>query len=134
MVVCYDDRQLVDAAAMIQGSLTGTIWAGGTDGELAQRVQNILEQRVGRLIYNGVPTGVEVSPSMVHGGPFPATNQPHTTAGGAFAVTRWTRPICYQSTPEAMLPAELRNANPLKVRRLVNGEWTDEGLGKKAEG
>jgi NADP-dependent aldehyde dehydrogenase len=133
VVVCENDRQLLDAAAMIQGSLTGTIWAGAKDVELARRVQGVLEQRVGRLIYNGVPTGVEVCASMVHGGPFPATNQPHTTAVGAFAIQRWARPIAYQNTPESMLPPELRNANPLKLRRLVNGEWTEEGVGKKAE-
>ncbi len=68
---------------------------------------------------------------MVHGGPFPATNQPHTTAVGSYAITRWARPICYQNTPETMLPPELRNGNPLNLRRLVNGEWTEEGVGKK---
>jgi NADP-dependent aldehyde dehydrogenase len=127
VVVCETEQYLLDAAAMIQGSLTGTIWAGQTDGDLARRIQTILEQRVGRLIYNGVPTGVEVCPSMVHGGPYPATNQPHTTAVGAFAIQRWTRPICYQNTPESLLPPELRNANPQQIRRLVNGEWSAEG-------
>lgn len=131
VVLCDNEQQLIDAAAMIHGSLTGTIWAAQPDVDLARRVQTILEQRVGRLIYNGVPTGVEVCPSMVHGGPFPATNQPHTTAVGSYAITRWTRPICYQNTPEAMLPPELRNGNPLNLRRLVNGEWTEEGVGKK---
>lgn len=126
VVVCDSEQQLLDAAAMIQGCLTGTIWAGQNDGELARRLQTIIEQRVGRLIYNGVPTGVEVCPSMVHGGPFPATNQPHTTAVGSLAITRWVRPICYQNTPESLLPPELRNANPLRIRRLVNGEWSDE--------
>jgi alpha-ketoglutaric semialdehyde dehydrogenase len=134
VVVCEGEQQLVDAAAMIQGTLTGTIWAGQNDSDLARRIQTILEQRVGRLIYNGVPTGVEVCPSMVHGGPYPATNQPQSTAVGSFAITRWTRPICYQNTPESMLPPELRNANPLQIRRLVNGEWTDDTGVKKAEG
>ncbi len=133
VVVCDTEQQLLDAAALIQGSLTGTIWAGPTDGDLARRVQTILEQRVGRLIYNGVPTGVEVCSSMVHGGPYPATNQPHTTAVGSQAITRWTRPICYQSTPETLLPPELRNANPLQIRRLVNSEWSEESFGKKSE-
>lgn len=133
VVICETEQQLLDAAAMIQGSLTGTIWAGQTDGDLARRLQTILEQRVGRLIYNGVPTGVDVCASMVHGGPFPATNQPHTTAVGAFAITRWARPICYQNTPESMLPPELRNANPLNIRRLVNGEWSGEARGKRTD-
>lgn len=131
VVLCDNEQQLIDAAAMIHGSLTGTIWASQPDVDLARRVQTVLEQRVGRLIYNGVPTGVEVCSSMVHGGPFPATNNPHTTAVGSYAIMRWARPICYQNTPESMLPPELRNGNPLNLRRLVNGAWTDEGVGKK---
>jgi len=123
VVLCESEQQMVDGAAVIQGSLTGTIWASGHDEDLARRVQRVLEQRVGRLIYNGVPTGVEVSAAMVQGGPYPATNQPHTTAVGPLAVRRWCRPICYQNTPDAVLPPELRNGNPLKVRRLVNGAW-----------
>lgn len=125
MVVCDDQDQMAAAAASIQGSLTGSIWAAAADGALARRIQAILEQRVGRIIFNGVPTGVEVCPAMVHGGPYPATNQPHTTAAGPDAIRRWARPVCYQTVPEAFLPPELRNTNPLKIRRLVNGEWAE---------
>jgi alpha-ketoglutaric semialdehyde dehydrogenase len=132
LIVCEDDEQMATAAATIQGSLTGTIWAGAADGQLARRIQSILEQRVGRIIFNGVPTGVEVCNAMVHGGPYPATNQPHTTAVGAFAIRRWARPVAYQNVPDSFLPPELRNSNPLKLRRLVNGEWTSEGLAKSA--
>lgn len=120
-VMCDNEDQLVQAAAAIHGSLTGTIWATDTDTVAATRLHRVLEQRVGRLIYNGVPTGVEVCPSMVHGGPYPATNQPHATAVGTFAVHRWCRPVCYQNAPLGMLPPELRDANPLGIRRLVNG-------------
>jgi NADP-dependent aldehyde dehydrogenase len=127
LVVCENDQQLVDAAAVIQGSLTGTIWAGAQDEATARRIQHVLEQRVGRLIYNGVPTGVEVCAAMVHGGPFPATNQPQSTAVGPYAIQRWARPVCFQNTPDALLPAELRNGNPLRVRRMVNGSWNTEG-------
>jgi NADP-dependent aldehyde dehydrogenase len=123
LVICDRPEQLADAAASIQGSLTGTIWASAADEALARRLQQILEQRVGRLIFNGIPTGVEVCPAMVHGGPYPATNQPQTTAVGSYAIHRWCRPICYQNVPEAFLPAELRNANPLNIGRLVNGAW-----------
>lgn len=130
VVVCENETQLADAAAMIQGSLTGTIWAGAADGNLAKRIEMILEQRVGRIIFNGVPTGVEVSPAMVHGGPYPATSAPHTTAVGPEAIRRWARPVCYQNVPEAFLPPELRNTNPLKIRRLVNGVWTDAEVNK----
>jgi NADP-dependent aldehyde dehydrogenase len=127
MVVCESAGQLADAAASIQGTLTGTIWAAGADESHARRLQRILEQRVGRLIFNGVPTGVEVCHAMVHGGPYPATNQAHATAVGPTALVRWCRPVCYQNVPEGFLPAELRNANPLKIRRLVNGAWVEAG-------
>lgn len=129
LVVCDTPDQLAEAAATIQGSLTGTIWMSSNDGTLAKSLQTILEQRVGRIIYNGVPTGVEVCASMVHGGPYPATNQPQTTAVGDFAITRWCRPVCYQNAPEPVLPPELRNANPMGIQRLVNGEWTTDRIG-----
>ncbi len=133
LIICDDDEQLAAAAASIQGSLTGTIWAGAADGLLARRIQSILEQRVGRIIFNGVPTGVEVVPAMVHGGPYPATNQPHTSAVGPSAIRRWARPVAYQNVPDSFLPPELRSANPLKIRRLVNGEWTEAPPSRKAE-
>lgn len=127
-VICDNADQLTEAAASIQGSLTGTIWATAGDASLARALQVVLEQRVGRLVFNGVPTGVEVCSAMVHGGPFPATNQPASTAVGAFAIARWCRPVAYQNAPEPLLPPELRNANPLGIRRMVNGEWTDEAI------
>jgi NADP-dependent aldehyde dehydrogenase len=106
-VICESEQELAEAAAAIHGSLTGTIWASASDEDLARRLGTVLESRVGRLIYNGVPTGVEVCPAMVHGGPFPATNQPHTTAVGPFAIQRWCRPVCYQSPT----PSCRRNCN-----------------------
>ncbi len=78
----------------------------------------------GRITFNGPPTGVRVATSMVHGGPFPATNAPHTTAVGPRAIERWCRPLCYQNCPDALLPAELQNANPRALWRTVNGELT----------
>ncbi|MBL9031880.1 MAG: aldehyde dehydrogenase (NADP(+)) [Phycisphaerae bacterium] len=127
IVVCERPEQLADAAACIRGSLTGTIWSGPTDQKLARLVLAVLEQRVGRIVFNGVPTGVEVCHSIVHGGPFPATNQPHTTAVGPHAIRRWVRPVCYQNAPDAFLPAELRNGNLLRLRRVVNGEAVEPG-------
>lgn len=131
VILCDGEPQLLEAAASIQGSLTATIWAGADDARVARQLHKILEQRVGRLIYNGVPTGVEVCNAMVHGGPYPATNQQHTTAVGMFAIKRWARPVCYQNTPDPFLPPELRSANPLNVPRLVNGEWTSTPLGSQ---
>jgi 2,5-dioxopentanoate dehydrogenase len=129
VVVCENEGQLADAAANIHGSLTGTIWAGAADSNIAKRIEMILEQRVGRIVFNGVPTGVEVSAAMVHGGPYPATSRPESTAVGPEAIRRWARPVCYQNVPEAFLPPELRNGNPLRIRRKVNGEWAEGEMG-----
>ncbi len=126
VVLCDTEQELVEGAALIQGSLTGSIFSGAMDATLAARVQSILEQRVGRIIHNGVPTGVEVCHAMTHGGPFPATNQPHTTAVGPLAIERWCRPVTYQNTPDQHLPVELRSDNPRRIERLVNGVPTRE--------
>lgn len=110
------------AAGLIDGSLTGTICfdsASTSDTALARAIQQVLERRVGRVIYNGVPTGVEVARAMVHGGPYPATNQPHTSAVGSLALERWCRPVCYQNCPDDLLPLALRDSNPLKLTRTT---------------
>lgn len=125
LVVADSTDQLFEAAALLRGSLTAAIFAGGLDANLARSLQRILEVRVGRLIFNGVTTGVEVCASTVHGGPFPATNMPHTSAVGHLAIERWCRPVCYQNAPDAMLPPELRDGNPLRLARLSDG--TPEG-------
>jgi 2,5-dioxopentanoate dehydrogenase len=78
----------------------------------------------GRIVHNGVPTGVRVCHAMVHGGPFPATNVPHTTAVGPMAIERWCRPVCYQNCPDHLLPEELQDANPRGIMRIVDGVWT----------
>ncbi len=82
-----------------------------------------LRERVGRLIINGVPTGVEVCPAMHHGGPFPATTDARFTSVGTDAIKRFVRPICFQSYPQALLPDELKDGNPLNILRLVNATW-----------
>jgi alpha-ketoglutaric semialdehyde dehydrogenase len=120
-VVCDVEDQLVEAATAIQGSLTGAIWAASPDLPLARRIHAVLEHRVGRLVYNGMPVSLEVCPSIVHGGPHPATNQPAASAVGPGAIHRWCRPVCYQNCPDSLLPPELRNGNPLKLVRLVDG-------------
>jgi len=122
VVVCDSPEQIVEAAALTQGSLTGSIFAGGLDVVLAADLQRTLEQRAGRIIYNGVPTGVEVCTAMVHGGPYPSSNQPHTTAVGPLAIERWCRPVCYQNAPEQMLPRELRDQNERRVVRHIDGK------------
>lgn len=83
-------------------------------------------QKAGRLIINGYPAGVEVCHAMVHGGPFPATTDSRTTSVGTKAITRFARPVCYQNFPGHLLPDELKDGNPLKIWRLVDGNLTKE--------
>lgn len=132
LVVCADENEMKRCAAALIGSLTGSIFAGPYDAALAGELQEIIELRVGRVIFNGVPTGVEVNSAMVHGGPYPATTAPHTTAQGVMAMERWCRPVCWQNAPEGHLPAELKDANPLGVEREVNGVRTREALSREA--
>jgi NADP-dependent aldehyde dehydrogenase len=117
-------EQLIQAAKNISGHLTATLH--GTEKDLSEYADliAILEQRVGRLIINGYPTGVEVCHAMVHGGPFPATTDSRSTSVGTGAITRFTRPVAYQNFPKSLLPAELQDGNPLEIWRLVNGERT----------
>ena len=86
----------------------------------------ILERKVGRLIFNGFPTGVEVSHAMVHGGPYPATSDSRTTSVGSMAIFRFARPVCFQGFPGEALPPELQDPNPLGIWRLVDGKLTRE--------
>jgi len=81
----------------------------------------VLEDRVGRILFNGWPTGVEVGHAMVHGGPFPATSAPATTSVGSLAIERFQRPVCYQDVPDELLPHAVRDANPWGLTRRVDG-------------
>jgi NADP-dependent aldehyde dehydrogenase len=117
------ERDLVSAAQRLHGHLTATIHGTEEDLMRARELIRTLETRVGRIIFNGFPTGVEVSHAMVHGGPFPATSDARSTSVGTLAILRFTRPVCYQDFPDAALPPELQSANPLGLMRLVNGTF-----------
>jgi NADP-dependent aldehyde dehydrogenase len=80
--------------------------------------------KAGRIIINAVPTGVEVTAAMNHGGPYPATSDSKFTSVGTQAIYRFTRPVCYQNFPETLLPEALRNSNPLQIRRMINSTYT----------
>ncbi|MEM1186314.1 MAG: aldehyde dehydrogenase (NADP(+)) [Planctomycetota bacterium] len=123
VVLCPDERAMANAAASIQGTLTASMFFAADDRNTARRLVSVLEHRAGRIVFNGVPTGVEVCEAMVHGGPFPATNRPDTTAVGPLALERWCRPVAYQNGPGALLPPELRDDNPAGIRRRVDGKW-----------
>jgi len=129
LVIHYRQRKaMIQAAESLEGSLTAAVF--GWEEELAQYqdLVRILERKAGRVIFNGIPTGVEVSHAMVHGGPYPATSDSRFTSVGSQAILRFARPICYQGWPENNLPEELRNANPLKIMRVLNGRMTRDPL------
>jgi 2,5-dioxopentanoate dehydrogenase len=121
-------KEMLDIATNLSGHLTATVH--GTDEELNdyKGLLDILEQKAGRVVINGFPTGVEVCSSMVHGGPFPSTTDSKTTSVGTAAIYRFTRSICYQNMPQALLPEELRDKNILGIHRLLNGETTNKDI------
>lgn len=106
LVECSNTADMLAALANVRGSLTGTLWCDPADAD-APAALTALEARVGRIVFAGVPTGVEVSPAMVHGGPYPACNRPDTSAVGPLAIRRWCRPVCYQNVPTELLPSSL---------------------------
>jgi NADP-dependent aldehyde dehydrogenase len=133
LLVRYNTReQLLEIARNLEGQLTATIHATEQElGDYADLIA-ILEQKVGRLLVNAFPTGVEVGHAMVHGGPFPATSDSRTTSVGTRAILRFARPVCYQNFPDAALPPELQDANPLGIWRMIDGKLTREALAKPA--
>lgn len=122
IIRCKDMDEMLTVTKSIEGQLTATLMATEDDirdnAQLVEAIKNIC----GRFILNGVPTGVEVCLSMQHGGPFPATTDSRFTSVGADAIKRFARPIAYQNWPDALLPDELKNANPLGIWRTVNNE------------
>lgn len=123
---CDSAEDLRRIARNLEGHLTATIH--GTERDLAEHADLValLQKKVGRLIFNGFPTGIEVCHAMHHGGPYPATTDPHFTSIGTAAIYRFARPICYQNFPDAALPEALRNRNSRGIWRLVDGEWTKD--------
>lgn len=127
-VKAKDKAELLEAAGSLGGHLTATVHADEEDLENYKELIDILEGKAGRLIINGYPTGVEVCHSMVHGGPYPATADSRSTSVGTLAIHRFVRPVCYQNFPDELLPDELKNENPLKIWRLVNGLRTKDKI------
>ena len=125
-VVCQSLDDLTDTLQILQGNLTATIHAEESEQDRASKLYHLLREKVGRLIWNGFPTGVAVVPGMVHGGPYPATTAAGTTSVGMTAIRRFMRPVAYQNMPDALLPDALKDANPLNLWRLVNWERTKD--------
>ncbi|GAC1664850.1 MAG: aldehyde dehydrogenase (NADP(+)) [Candidatus Acidiferrum sp.] len=125
LVIRYQTReQILQCARELFGHLTATIHGSPQDLLDFSDLVHILENKAGRLIFNGYPTGVEVNHAIVHGGPYPASTDSRTTSVGAQAIFRFVRPVCYQDFPDAALPPELQNANPLRIWRTLDSIWT----------
>ncbi len=128
VVRCNSTEQLERIIAALEGQLTGTLIAEEGEAVKYQSLVEALQNRVGRIIYNGVPTGVEVCPSMLHGGPYPASTDSRFTAVGIHAVKRWVRPFSYQDWPDELLPEALQNSNPLGISRRINNQVTSSSV------
>lgn len=122
VVECDDTAQLIECAGLIQGTLGASVFLSSADLEVANNLVSILAMRAGRIVFNGVTTGVEVGHATVHGGPFPATNRPDTTAVGPRAIERWCRPVAFQNAPANLMAPELLDENPRGCLRMVDGE------------
>jgi 2,5-dioxopentanoate dehydrogenase len=120
--------ELLEIATSLAGQLSASVHTNDADLAGAGRLTELLRDRVGRLIWNGFPTGVEVAPAMQHGGPWPASSDARTTSVGTAAIERFARPSCFQDVPPALLPAELHDSNPRGISRLVDGRLTRDAL------
>jgi NADP-dependent aldehyde dehydrogenase len=127
LIVCQNEAEILEVTRHLEGQLTATVHASQADHGIAGSLLPVLERKVGRILFNGFPTGVEVSHAMVHGGPFPATSDSRTTSVGATAIERFLRPVCYQDVPADLLPDALRDDNPLGLARIVDGELRTAG-------
>ena len=126
--MCKNNAELGEVLHSFEGQLTATLHATIADELAMKSLISIITQKVGRIIFGGYPTGVEVCHSMQHGGPFPATTDSRSTSVGTASIYRFVRPVAYQDFPDHLLPDPLKNDNPLKLFRLVDGNWTSEKI------
>jgi NADP-dependent aldehyde dehydrogenase len=128
LVHCQSPSVFLRAVQALDGHLTATVLGSEEDLAAHRDLIALLEQKAGRLIFNGFPTGVEVAPAMVHGGPYPATSDSRYTSVGTRAIYRFARPVCFQNFPDALTPQELQAANPLGILRQIDGIPTRDPL------
>lgn len=128
IVKCKNNNEMLLAAKQLEGQLTATFQAEVNEFSKYSELINIVKDKVGRIIFNGFPTGVEVCSSMNHGGPYPATTDSRFTSVGTDAIKRFTRPIAFQDWPMEFLPDELKNDNPLNIWRLVDNKFTQSKI------
>jgi len=128
IVRCADAKEMEAIVAKLEGQLTGTVLGNENEIKKYKAIVAGLLDKVGRIIFNGVPTGVEVCPSMQHGGPFPAATDSRFTSVGTGAIQRWVRPVSFQNWPNQSLPEALQNENPLGIMRIVDGLHTNKTI------
>ena len=129
LVVKFQNKeQLIEAITNLEGQLTGTLISEDNEIENYGDVVNALQNRVGRVIFNGVPTGVEVCTAMQHGGPYPASTDSRFGAVGVQSIQRWVRPLSFQDWPNNLLPDALKDDNPLQLLRTINGDKTKDAI------
>jgi 2,5-dioxopentanoate dehydrogenase len=134
LVIRYSNaEELIEATNRLEGQLTASLQLTEEDYPTAARLLPSLEQKVGRIIVNGWPTGVEVGHAMVHGGPFPATSDTRATSVGTLAINRFLRPVAYQNLPQELLPAPLQDANPWQLNRRIDGTVKNAEATEKEE-
>ena len=122
VIRCQNVEEMLAFAQSIQGQLTATLHLENQDLKIAQGLVQAMEKKAGRILINAFPTGVEVCDTMVHGGAFPATSDSRSTSVGSTAIERFLRPVCYQNFPDILLPAALKQDNPLNLWRQVDGK------------
>ena len=122
VIRCPDVATMKALGEKLEGQLTATLQMEASDLDAARDLLPMLERRVGRILVNGYPTGVEVCHAMVHGGPYPSTADGRSTSVGTLAITRFLRPVCYQDFPQDLLPDALKDSNPLHLWRRRDGD------------
>jgi NADP-dependent aldehyde dehydrogenase len=115
---------LVSFLSSLEGQLTATVHATADEIAAATPLWQALSENAGRVLFGGFPTGVEVGPAMVHGGPFPATTHAATSSVGTRAICRFARLVAFQNTPQELLPLALRDGNPQQIWRMIDGVMT----------
>ena len=128
LVACKSIEEITSVASALPGQLTATLLSHETYHPKLGPLIGKLQNKVGRLLFEGVPTGVAVTQAMQHGGPFPAATDSRFSSVGTDAIFRCLRPITYQDCPNTLLPEALQNENPLALNRTVNGKQTQASL------
>ena len=128
LVVCENRTELEEVLQQLEGQLTGSIIATQEEMSTHENLVQILQNKVGRMIFSGVPTGVQVCSSMQHGGPYPASTDARFTAVDVHSIQCWVRPVSFQNWPKSLLPKALKGENMLRILRTVNGVKTKISL------